>query len=446
MGGNKSDRSPRVAMGGIWDPSVMLSGEKRVVITGLGGVTPIGTGLDAMWQSLSHQKSGVRKLAAFDTDGAATEIAAEVLDFDPKQFVKQRKSLKVMARDIQLAVGAAELAVQDARLESAPCDPVRFGVNFGAGLIASELDELGGPVDQSTNGSRKFDLKKWGQSGMEQLFPLWMLKYLPNMPACHISIIYNAQGPNNSITVGESSATMAIGEAMRIIGRGAADVFLAGGTDSKIHPLSFVKLALTSRLSRRWNEPARAARPFDADRDGIVPGEGASVLILEELGHAKARKAAIHGELLGFGAACNPKDPWTAVEQAIQRAMTDAGIRPADLGHVVAIGAGEPEADKREAAMLARLLGDDSVPIVSYTGYLGFLDAAIGSAKLVTDLLAARRGTLPAALNFDRPDADAPPLSILREPIDYPEKPFLSYDLSHGGQCGALVVRPLEVD
>ncbi|MFO0947544.1 MAG: beta-ketoacyl synthase N-terminal-like domain-containing protein [Planctomycetota bacterium] len=221
----------------------MSASKRRIVVTGVGVVTPLGTGNDAFWSSLKSGKSGVMKLQAFATDGNGTHVAGEVRDFDPKNYVKQRKSLKVMARDIQLAVGAAQIVVEDSGIESAQIDPTRFGVNCGAGLIATDLDELGGPIDHSVNGTRKFDLKKWGSEGMEQLFPLWMLKYLPNMPACHISITYNAQGPNNSITAGDASATLAMGEAYRVIARDSADVFIVGGTDSKIHPLSIVRLA-----------------------------------------------------------------------------------------------------------------------------------------------------------------------------------------------------------
>lgn len=422
----------------------MTAGEKRVVITGLGPVTPLGTGLDPLWQNLAAGRGGIHRLAAFPTQDAATDIAAEVRDFDPKQFVKNRKSLKVMARDIQLAVGAAELAVRDAQLESASVDPTRFGVNFGAGLIASELDELGGPVDHSVNGIRKFDLKKWGQSGMEQLFPLWMLKYLPNMPACHVSIIYNAQGPNNTITAGEAASPLAIGEAFRVIARGQSDVFLAGGTDSKIHPLSIVRMALINELSRRWDEPEKACRPFDAERDGVVVGEGAGVLVLEELNHAENRRANIYGEIVGFGSSADRKDPGRAIELAIGRALLDARITPADLGHIIPNGLSSVADDRREAIALARVLGESAakVPIVGYKSYFGNFPAGNGAVELLSSLLAAREGTLPPTLNFRQQDAESPRLWVLSESIDFPTRPFLAYGLSYGGQCGALVVRP----
>lgn len=422
----------------------MNPGKRRTVVTGVGVVTPLGTGNETFWQALAAGKSGVMPLAAFAVDGLPFQIGAEVRDFDPKNFVKQRKSLKVMARDIQLAVGAAQLVVEDSGLDVERVDPTRFGVNCGAGLIATDLDELGGPIDHSVNGTRKFDLKKWGAEGMERLFPLWMLKYLPNMPACHISITYNAQGPNNSITAGDASATLAMGEAFRVIARGGADLFITGGADSKIHPLSIVRLALLKRLSRRNDDPARASRPFDSERDGLVAGEGAGLVVFEELEHARGRGARIYGEVVGFGASCQPRHPEKAIESAARRALADAGLVPADLGHVIASGTSCVDEDRREAIALAAILGDRAatIPVVAYKSYFGQLAAASGAVELIASLLAMKHGQLPPTLNFSRMDAGAPPLRIARDTTEFPSKPFLTYDLSQSGQCAALIVRP----
>lgn len=422
----------------------MSASNRRTVITGLGAVTPLGTGNDAYWQSLSEGKSGVMKLQAFAADGFPTQIAAEVRDFDPKKYVKQRKSLKVMARDIQLAVGGAQILVEDAALDVEQVDPTRFGVNCGAGLIATDLDELGGPIEHSVNGTKRFDLKKWGTEGMEQLFPLWMLKYLPNMPACHISITYNAQGPNNSITAGDASSTLAMGEAYRVISRNAADLFIVGGTDSKIHPLSIVRLALLKRLSRRNSDPTKASRPFDADRDGLVAGEGAGLLLFEELDHAKKRGAKIYGEVIGFGASCCPSSHQKAIEQAVAGALREAKVSAASLGHIVPSGVSCVEDDRQEALALGNILGEakNQVPIVAYKSYLGQLAAASGAVEIIASLLAMKHGKLPATLNFSKPDDQMPELRVLREPIDFPAKPFLAYDISQSGQCGAMVIAP----
>lgn len=422
----------------------MKVSEKRVVITGQGVVSPLGTGNDVFWRNLSAGKSGVAKVQAFDADGLDTQLAAEVKDFDPKSFVKQRKSLKVMARDIQLAVGAAELALSHSKLDPTHLDPTRFGVNFGAALIASELDELGHAVEHSMNGTKRFDLKQWGKKGIEQLFPLWMLKYLPNMPACHISIIHNAQGPNNSITAGEASSALAIGEAARIIARGQADIFLAGGTDSKIHPLIFVRFGLLGRTTKRRDDPSKASRPFDADRDGLVLGEGSAVFVMEDLEHARSRRARILGEVIGFGSSCQPRNKKGAILAATRRAMDDAGLRPEELGHIVASGVSTVPDDLDEALALKELLGTAAaqVPIVAYKSYLGFLGAGAGAVDLAASLLGIEHGTLLGTLNFDRPDPAAQGLRITRETSDLPKGPILKYDLAQTGQCAALVVRP----
>lgn len=426
----------------------MNAERRRIVITGIGAVTPLGTGNDAFWQGLQGQKSGVMPIQAFRTNGIAAGIAAEVRDFDPKNFVKQRKSLKVMARDIQLGVGAAHLCVDDSGLDHTKVDATRFGVNCGASMIASELQELGSPVEHSINGNKKFDLKKWGSEGIEQLFPLWMLKYLPNMPACHISIFYDAQGPNNSITAGEASATLAMGEAFRVMTRDSADVFITGGADSKINPLAIIRLILMDRISRRLDDPSNASRPFDADRDGMVPGEGSGLMLFEELEHARRRNAKIYGEVVGFGAACHPKNHGIAIEKAVARALDDAGVKLSDLGHIVPSGNSCKEDDHVEAIALANILGDlaESMPIVPYKSMLGHTAAASGAIELIASLLSMKHGMLIGSPNFKKPDADAPKLRILTETIDYPNKPFLTYDVSHSGQCGALVVRPFVLD
>lgn len=422
----------------------MSGSDRRVVITGLGAVTPLGTGDDALWKNLSSGKSGVRRIQAFNVEGADHQIGAEVVDFDPKRYVHQRKTLKLMAQDIQLAMGSANLAVQNAGLDLNAVDKDRFGVNFGAGLIATELSEISPAVRVSVNGGRRVDLREWGKEGFSHLFPLWMLKYLPNMPACHISIAYDARGPNNTITAGEASSTLAMGEAYRIIQRGGADLFLAGGTDSKIHPLSVVRLALLGRLTRRNEDPVGAMRPFDRRRDGTVPGEGSAVCVFEEWEHARRRGANVRGEVLGFGAYCDPGDPVKSIAAAVERALREARLNASDLGHVSAMGVSGVAEDRVEALALARVLGpSSSVPIVAYKSMMGNTAAASGAVETVASLLAVEHGLLPAVLNFEELDPDLPRLRVLKEAIECPSKPFVTVARSHSGQCAALVVGPI---
>src|SRR5438874_9151493 len=283
---------------------------RRVVITGIGVVSPIGIGAKAFWENLLAGKVGVRRIARFDPAGFACQIAGEVPaykigDFVPKSY---RKATKVMARDIELAVIAADDAMKDAGLkskaysETPEIDGNRFGCNIGAGLINAELDELTSAMHIARE-ANKLDLHKWGRDGMQQLTPLWLLKYLPNMLACHVTIIHQLKGPSNTITCADASSHLAIGEAFRTIQRGSADLAICGGAETKVLPMSVMRQVLLRRVTETHNDsPEQAVRPFDADADGTAVGEGGGLFILEEYEHAKKRGAKIYAELIGFGA------------------------------------------------------------------------------------------------------------------------------------------------
>src|SRR4051812_3140157 len=286
---------------------------RRVVITGIGVCSPIGLSAKTFWENLLAGQVGVRRTAAYDPSGFPAQIAGEVPaykinDFVPKSY---RKATKVMARDIELAVIAADDAFKDAGLQSkAYADPptidaARFGCNIGAGLISVDLNELTGAMTAARSDAdpNKLDLKKWGREGMSQLTPLWLLKYLPNMLACHVTIIHGLKGPSNTITCAEASSHLAIGEAFRTIQRGDADLAICGGAESKVNPMGLMRQTLVKRLTEQCNDsPATALRPFDKDATGSTIAEGGGLLILEELEHAKARGAKIYAELCGFGA------------------------------------------------------------------------------------------------------------------------------------------------
>ncbi len=303
-----------------------MSLKKEIVITGAGVVSPIGIGQEAFWASLIEGRSGVRKLTVC-ADPDLVPFGGEVIDFDPKNYVRQRKSLKVMSRDIQLAFAAAEMACTQARHHENPINPERLGIVFGDDMIPCELSELV-PAYRSCIIDGCFDYKRWGEASMAEIFPLWMLKYLPNMPACHIGIAQDARGPNNTLTLGDVSSLSAATEAVRVIERGAADAMIVGGAGSRIHPTMLFRGGLFE-LSRRSDDPAGASRPFDATRDGMVNGEGAGAFVFEGAEHARARGAAPLARILGYCAAFEPAANGRSLQGvAIRQAIRERSAMP----------------------------------------------------------------------------------------------------------------------
>jgi 3-oxoacyl-[acyl-carrier-protein] synthase II len=422
--------------------------QRRVVVTGLGVINPVGSTPEAFWASLAGGKSGVRSIQLFDASKLPVRIAGEVPDFNSKQYVEkdQRKSLRVMARSIQLAVAGAQLALKDSGIDKNQIDPTRFGVEFGSGLIATELEELAGAARVSGNcRPGQVDLEKWGDEGLANIPPLWMLKYLPNMLACHVSILHNAQGPNNTITEGDVAGALAIGESFRILQRNHADFFLVGGADSKINPLSMVRQCLFGRLSQRNDQPEKASRPFDKSRDGLVVAEGSGVIALEDLQHAQKRNARIYAELLGFGAAFDARRNGDGLGRAIQSALNEAGIQPEDLDHVNAHGISSVAQDLWEARGLHKGLGAavGKVSVFAAKSYFGSSGAGSGPSELIASLLAQHHNTLPATLNFENPDPECP-VNVNRECRAMRSPYFLKLSFTDMGQCAALVFRKWE--
>jgi 3-oxoacyl-[acyl-carrier-protein] synthase II len=431
----------------------MLRSEHRVVITGLGLVTPIGIGTEAVWTSLAEGRGAVDQIHAFSVRGLPTNVGGEVLDFDPKAYAIARlrkaltKSLKYMARDIQLAVAAAQLAVADAGLADGGVDPTRIGVDLGAGLISTELDELAPAIHTASGGNGQFDYQVWGREGIPLIQPIWLLKYLPNMLACHISILINCQGPSNTITEAEAASNVAIGEAARIIARGRADVMISGGADSKIHPLSLVRMSLLDQMTRWQGDPRRACRPFDRGRDGWVPGEGAGILVLEEREHALARGARIYGEILGFGSGCDAApegglDPEGAgTEIALRAALRDSGLEPGQIGHVNAHGTATILSDLAEARSFGRVFGPRKVPVTALKGYMGNLVSGCGAVELIGSLMGVNRGFIPPTLNCDDLDPACALDLVQTTPRPTTNPIFLNTNLTSRGQAAAIVVK-----
>jgi 3-oxoacyl-[acyl-carrier-protein] synthase II len=433
-----------------------MSSPRRVVITGLGVLTPIGLDAGKFWDSLAAGKSGIRRISTFDPSSLPSPIAGQIDGFDPKNYIvkSERKSLRVMARTIQLAVAAAQVAMDDAKLqrESAPgeparysgIDPARFGVEFGSGLIPSELHELGAAAKVSSNCTPGVvDLKVWGEQAIPQINPLWMLKYLPNMLACHVSILHNAQGPSNSITESDVAGLLALGEATRILRRNIADMFLVGGADSKINPLSMSRQAIFEHLSKRCDAPEKASRPFDAQRDGLVIGEGGSVVLAEELEHAKKRGATIYGEVVGFGSAFDKGLTGNGLARAIRAALKQANLRPSDIDHINAHGLSHPHSDAWEAAGIAAVFGPKTPTVWGVKSYIGNLGAGADLAELAASLLALKHKKLPGTLNYEHPDPKCP-VTVTRETTVTSKPNVLKVGFTEMGQCAAVICRAWE--
>jgi 3-oxoacyl-[acyl-carrier-protein] synthase II len=325
-------------------------------------------------------------------------------------------------------------------------DPTRFGVEFGAGLLPTELEELGPAslvsMDHQTNA---VDLKKWGSQGRESIQPLWMLKYLPNMLACHVSILHNAQGPNNTITESDAAGLLALGEALRIVRRNQADFFLVGGADAKINPLSMVRQCLFTNLSRRNDVPEKACRPFDKQRDGSVIGEGAGVLVMEELEHARRRGARIYAEITGFAAAFDRDHSGNAMLRSIRGALDQAGLTPDDIDHVNAHGLGATKLDIWEARVLHQVFGAcrRPVPVFAAKSYFANLGAGSNTSELAASLLAMQHGTVPPTLNYEEPDPECA-VFVNCQPEPVAKANVLKISFTELGQCAAVVCRKYE--
>jgi 3-oxoacyl-[acyl-carrier-protein] synthase II len=445
-----------------------MTTKRRVVITGLGVATPIGIGIDAFWEGLLQKRCGIRRVEAFDPSGLPVQIAGELPAFQLGDYIPKsyRKSAKVMARDIMIAVLCAYHAVTDAKLVTkciiergehpgpTNVDSTRFGANIGAGLICADLSELAGALSTAADEQGRFDLRRWGAEGINNLTPLWLLKFLPNMLACHVTIVHDAQAPSNTITCCEASSHLAIGEAYRTIARGDADVCICGGAESKTNPMAMTRPYLFGRVNTSDNDrPERASRPFAADRAGSVLSDGGGLVILEALEHARARGAKIYGEIVGFGAGSSasnwsaPDPSGRAIAIALRKALADAET-PADRVDLLApFGTGTRNYDAAEAAAWNEVFGArlSEIPAMTTRGAIGVNGAGTGAIDFAATVTALARNTIPPSLNTSNPD----PASRFRFVQDDPKDARITHALTvsyalAGGQTAALVVRKIE--
>lgn len=385
--------------------------KREVVVTGFGVLSPVGIDHDSYWNALVEGKSGVKFLDSLHTTLEQRPIGSEVPDFHPKDFIKPKKNIKVMSRDIQMGVVSTALACKDANLiiegESRSVDPERLGCIFGCDLIGLELEFLKNAFKLIIKDG-KHDFSKWGPVSMENIMPLWMLKYLPNMVASHIAIAIDARGPNNTPTLDRGSSLAAFMEACRVIERGDADVIITGGAGNKINPTILARGGAYNLAP--WNEcPENNPRPFDAKRSGTIVGEGAAAFVLESKEFALARGAKPLATVLGFAESVQPTAKFgiqkDAIESSIKLALQAADRLPCDIGHVNANALGV-EDDKVEAQGISNVLGD--VPVFSATGNFGNLGSGAGAVELAASLMAVDKSILPPTRNCDEISSDCP--------------------------------------
>jgi 3-oxoacyl-[acyl-carrier-protein] synthase II len=422
----------------------------RVVVTGVGVVSPIGIGNDHFWNSLKNNRTGIDYLQSIGTDQLPSPFAAEVCDFDPAAMLRDRKFIKVMSRDVQLGVASAGLAMKDTGLNPGDVDPYRLGVVFGAGRMTSHPSELLAAAEASCGDNHEFSMTRWGEGGMGRIAPLWLLKQLPNMPACHVSIDHNACGPNNTITCRDASALLALAEAVRVIEAGRADAMIVGACSSNIHPVDVAKFHRFEGLSQRNDDPTRACRPFDFERDGAVVGEGAATFVVESYAHAKQRGAEIYAEVLGIGAGCDGKghaneSGGLGLVRAIEATMRRAGIRPEELGHINAQGKSTQPDDIVESRAYRRALGDCvlKVPVTAMKSFIGHFDAGAGAVELAGTLLSLKNGEVPATLNYEIPDPRCRLNVVHGGPERVKTRTALTVNRTAMGQSAAAVLRAL---
>jgi 3-oxoacyl-[acyl-carrier-protein] synthase II len=433
---------------------------RRVVITGMGLISPLGNAKEALWEGLSQGRSGVDRLPVGPLGAMPIQLAAEarqfigeIDDFGPLEKEQKkaiRKGLKVMCRECQMGVAAAQLALADAKFAAGALDLERTGISFGADYMLSVPEEFSEGILQCLDGDGRFQFSRWGNEGMPKMSPLWLLKYLPNMPASHLAIYNDFRGPNNSLTMREASANAAIGEAHQIILRGSAEVMLVGATGTRLHPMKTIHAIQQEETLLGDGDPATASRPFDRDRRGMVLGEGAGAIVLEELAAAKARNAAIYGEVVGAAssAVAGPRlvaRRGQAMVNVLRATLQAAGANINDLGHLHAHGLSTRSCDAEEARAIQEVFAARSkpLPVTAAKSYFGNLGAGSGMVELIASLLAGQHDWLPPILNYTTPDPECP-VAAVRNGSGRPGGSFINLNVTPQGQASAVMVRRFE--
>ncbi len=410
---------------------------RRVVITGMGAVTPLGIGLAPFWEGLIEGRSGIDRMTLTDPSNYPCQVAGEVRGFDPLQFIDAKEARR-MSRATQFAVAAAKMAVEDAGLDLSAEDPTTIGVILGTGTTAFPETEAGARLMLAKGGMR--------------LSPFFVPIVLPNMPACQVSIQLGVKGYNSTITTACAASTQSIGEAYEAIRRGDADIVISGGSEAPICELGLAGFSVMRALSTHNDDPPRSSRPFDATRNGFVPGEGAGVLVLEELDRALARGAHIYAEVVGYASSSDayhvtaPDPDGDGASQAMALALVDAGLKPEEIDYINAHGTGTPLNDVVETKAIKRVFGDHAykLAISSTKSMIGHLLGGAGGVEAVATALTIHKGIVHPTINLRHPDPECDLDYVPNEARSMTVRAAVSNSFGFGGQNACLVLRRFE--
>src|SRR5688500_9923189 len=411
-----------------------MQNRRRVVISGIGAVTPIGISVDGMWQGLRSERSAIRNISSFDPTPFRSHNGAEVRDFDPADFL-ERKRAKRLDRFGHFSVACARLAIEDAELNLAGEDRERIGATMGSALGGVGYAE------------QQFGI--FLKEGIDRVEPTLALNVFVGAASCNVAIEFGLQGPNSTNGMSCASGTIGVGEAFRIIRDDYADIMLAGGVEAPLMPLCFAAFTIIRAMSTRNDDPEHASRPFDKGRDGFVMGEGGTVLVLEELGRAKARGARIYAEVVGYGNSNDahhmtaPRPDASQAARAMRIALADGHVQASDVSYVNAHGSSTPLNDPTETAAIRLVFGDHAqkLQVSSTKAYYGHALGASGAFEVAISALALKHGWLPPTLNLDEAgegcDLDYIPNSGRKRDVEY----AVSNTFGFGGINAALVLK-----
>ncbi len=377
----------------------MVVDKRRVVVTGVGALTPVGNTAEEFWSALVEGRSGIGAITRFDASGYPTRIAGEIRNFDPLKYV-DKKEARRLDPYLHYAMACACMAVEDASLDTASVDGERFGVMIGSGI---------GGITTLLEGERTRIEK-----GFDRVSPFVIPMLIINMASGLVSMRFGAKGPNSSVVTACATGNHAIGDAYRIIARGEADVMIAGGAEAMIVPLTVAGFCAMKAMSTRNDEPEKASRPFDAGRDGFVCSEGGGIIILEALDHARGRDVRIYGEIVGYGMSGDahhmtaPDPDGDGAARAMRAALRDAGVAPTEVGYINAHGTSTPYNDKFETQAIKRVFGEHAarLAVSSTKSMTGHLLGAAGGIEAIATLLAIHNGLLPPTINYETPDPE----------------------------------------